>query len=960
MKRTGKVILAAFFLGLGIGNAAHAVPPLTYKNIEMKGYLYSFEVATFKDKRKAFEFILSLPENLRKSAYIYQEGKKYSIRIFLVTSPSVLYKYKSILKASGLPVKLVKTPDNFLYSVQLITTDNKETAQKFLDQLPARVKKEAFLYKTDAGYYTVRVFLARTREEAKRLQAKLTFLPVKTCIVPTSPTKLGLERQQEKLKEANKKLVPLSVPVIKAPIVPGSKAEVVIQPVPPEVKEKVEKIKLKQISNPLIFKNENATINSFKMKRKLKQIIMESNKLIKANKVKVIRTKLSSKVTVLGKEPYITGKKEFSTLFPLIDRTLNIFAQWQYSTSYKNGEKGGFFNENYNLSTPGEITDGIKYLVSVGYSKYHLDTGAWQSTFRPGVNGRLINDIFHLSSSVNLVESKTSSGYDGKNTNYELLFSSMWKPKYPYITAAVSRNSAHSDFTDADTYTRRLSTGYSYRRKFTISYSYSHSRTEDHIRQVFTETTNHNINISAKKSFLNGRIFFSATESIYYSDSRYSLKSVNGFFYQKVTSISGLSGVDTSPAIGTLTPNALLTDNDYSTDAGINLQTVYENIAINANYQPVDLITLYIGGNLTATDISTLHWDLYTSSDGNVWNIVASDIPFSYDNQTQTLNFVLPQRIEDNYIKLVLTATSVVNTGYVTEVEAYKRAVNATTIINDLSTHGDTTKVGLKMRLPLKLGYSFNYERSSRDGKELSSKLSHTLSGLWRYRYIQIGAGAGRTDYFVKDQATRSSQRANLEIKAQPLRTLLLRAGIGYIENFINYDKTSSSFIVSSGLNAKLFTGLNAGLSNDIVKTTNEVSKISSANYMTKLNINAKLFPSLNVAGSIQHNISTTTTDVYSIAATWTPSEVLKINLSQGYIQKEDGKNTSTTNLSLSVVPKGGDIKYSFKVASSNDRRTYTGNAFWQISEYFTANGYLSYTPTGNVLSAGITVNARW
>ncbi|WP_456395597.1 SPOR domain-containing protein [Desulfurobacterium sp.] len=961
MKRTGKAIFAALLLGLGIGTSVYAEPSPGHLNIKIKGYLYSYEIGKFKDKNRAFKFILNLPGNLRKSAYLYQKGNTYSVRVFLMSSPSALMKYRSELKDSNLPAKIVKTPDIFLYSVQLITTTKKESAERFYKKLPPEIKKEAFIYKTDSGYYTVRVFLAKTRKEAEKLQRKLRFLSIKTVVVPTSPTKLGLEKEQEKIKKTQRKSAPLQIPVIKAPETPGGKAEVIIQAVPPTTEEKkIRKVKLKRIQTPIVQSAENKTLSEFKMQKELKKIVLSSEKLIKGNKIKAARIKTSGEVVVPEKEPYKTGKIEFLSLFPLLDRTVNLYAQWQYNTEYKDGNRSSFFNENYNFNTPGEVTDGIKYLISVGYSKYHTDVDTWQSTFRPALNTRLINDLFNLSSSISLINTKTSSGYDGKNTNYELIFSSAWNPKYPYISAAVSKNSISSDNINSDTYSKRFSTGYTYKRNLSLGYSYTHSRTEDHVRNVFSETTNHNANISVRKAFFDGKIYLSAIESIYYSDNRYSLKSVNGYYYQKVSPITGLSGIDTSPSIGTLTPNALLTDGDYNTSSGVNLQTPYENIAINTDYQPVDLITLYIGGNLTATDISTFHWDLYTSSDGNVWNIVATNIPFTYDSQTETLNFVLPQMIEDNYIKLVLTSTGATNTGYVTEVEVYEKVANATTVINNSSTHGDTTRVGVRVKLPLNLGYSFQYERTGKDGKEISSKFSHNLSGMWRYRYIQIGAGAGRTDYFIKDQDTRSSQRANIDIKAKPLSTLSLRAGTGYIENFINYDKTSTSFIISTGINARIFTGLNAGLSSDIVKTTNEETNTSATSYNTKLNINARLFPSLLVSSSIQHNVSSTTTDIYSVSSTWTPSEILRLTVSKGYISREDDKNSSTTNISLSIVPRGGDIRYGLNMSSSNGKESYSGNIFWQVSEYLTANGYLRYTPSDNSISTGVTANARW
>ena len=951
---------------------------LLKQELKIKGYLYSVKLKTFSNIKEAITFIKKLPFEVRKSCFIFEnKDKKVEVRCFLFRKEKTLKTKEKILKNLKISFVEIKTPDIFLYSYQLITTNSKKKAEKFLQKLPKSLKEEAFIYKTDSGFYTVRVFLGKTVKEIKRKLRLFRNLikKYKGVIVPTSPVKIkNIKKTQSKTakpKTSKQEKQLNEVVVIKNKN--NQTAEIVIKAIPdivaiPEDKKK-KIVKLKPLSEKEIKQEETLFIKQQqeeerKLKKKLKAIIEESQKLKQQEKEKIDikKAKRKEKTTIVlpKKEPVKTGEIKFKSIFPQIDRNILFSAQLQYGTNIKSGTKSSFKNEAYSIAVPGEVTDGIKYSISLTYSKFYPDDNTWQSTLRPYLSTRLTNDIFTLSSSVGATKVKSSEGRDDKTTTYNINFSSAWSPKYPYLSINLSKNRAFSDTTDSESNSQRISTGYSYKNRIGLNYSFSHSKSTDYLRDTFNENSNHNINLFAKRSFLNGKLFISVSENLFFSNNRYSLKVIGGTYYSKLTEITGFSGVDTTPLTGTLTPNALLTDEDYDTSAGIDLQTPYQNIAIETAYNPVDMILIYVGGNVTETDISTFVWDIYTSDDGNIWTPISTNAPFTYDNQTKSIEFLLPTTISTNYIKLVLRVTGAVNTGYVTEIEAYKKTTETDTDIMESSTYGDTTRANLRAQLPFRLSYFLSYERSSKEGEEITSKITNSLSRNWKYRFYLINAGISRTDSFMKDQERRTSQSANLNIKASPLHTLSWRAGASYSENYIGSQKTTSAITITSGVNARLFTGLNTELSGTATKGTNELTGTSNTAYSVRLSTNARLYPTLTASATLQHNVSTETTDIISLSSTWTPSDILRLTVSQGFTLITNGENTSNTSFNLSIVPRGGDVKYNFGMSSSNGKNSYRGSVYWQISDYFTANGYIKYEDFSDTTTAGANLNARW
>ncbi|SMP08329.1 Tetratricopeptide repeat-containing protein [Desulfurobacterium pacificum] len=82
------------------------------------------------------------------------------------------------------------------YSIQLATFPSYKYAEGFLRKLPQEIRRDAFIYKTDKGYYTVRFLTASTVRELRRKIGILKALGIKSySFVPTDVSKIKKKRK---------------------------------------------------------------------------------------------------------------------------------------------------------------------------------------------------------------------------------------------------------------------------------------------------------------------------------------------------------------------------------------------------------------------------------------------------------------------------------------------------------------------------------------------------------------------------------------------------------------------------------------------------------------------------------------------------------------------------------------------------------------------------------------------
>ena len=170
--------------------------------------LYSLQLATFASKEAAFSYLRTLPEPLREKAQVVLSGSVYAVRLYS-TSYQEARKEKELLKkrysinsfivkaeATDRPVSpeasvKKRAKSSLLYSIQLGAFREKKRAELFIKSLPSQIRDEAFIYLSNSGYYTVRLWPS---EEIAPLRKRLSYLKkrfgLKGFIVKTLPKKL--------------------------------------------------------------------------------------------------------------------------------------------------------------------------------------------------------------------------------------------------------------------------------------------------------------------------------------------------------------------------------------------------------------------------------------------------------------------------------------------------------------------------------------------------------------------------------------------------------------------------------------------------------------------------------------------------------------------------------------------------------------------------------------------------
>jgi len=183
---------------------------------------YSLQLATFSSESAAKKFLDSLPPELRREAFIYPaNGGYYTVRIWPSASLAQLKEKRHyILKNYSLPSIIVKTNpgrvkkalpqsarvskltgSDCLYSIQLAAFKSRRGAERFLNSLPPELRKEAFIYLTQRGYYTVRIWpsdrIAPLRVKLREIKERYG---LNGFIARTKPSRLPL-RSTRKLEE---------------------------------------------------------------------------------------------------------------------------------------------------------------------------------------------------------------------------------------------------------------------------------------------------------------------------------------------------------------------------------------------------------------------------------------------------------------------------------------------------------------------------------------------------------------------------------------------------------------------------------------------------------------------------------------------------------------------------------------------------------------------------------------
>ncbi len=200
---------------------------------ETKGIsYYSLQLGTFNSQEAAERFLSQLPEEIRGDAFVYLTDRGfYTVRIWPSTDLEELKaKRELLLKKYSLESVIVRTdiskvefsqratslkvisPAKNLYSIQLATFKKPRQAKAFLSSLPDSIRKVAFVYLTDSGYYTIRVWPSTSVSYLKGKLKELEGYSLSGIIVKTSPSKVPKREAFAKLESPVSNVDPVDPP----------------------------------------------------------------------------------------------------------------------------------------------------------------------------------------------------------------------------------------------------------------------------------------------------------------------------------------------------------------------------------------------------------------------------------------------------------------------------------------------------------------------------------------------------------------------------------------------------------------------------------------------------------------------------------------------------------------------------------------------------------------------------
>ncbi|WP_457641246.1 SPOR domain-containing protein [Persephonella sp.] len=159
---------------------------------------YHINFATFTDYKEAEKYLKNLPPMFKENVDLIKlNNGQYAIKynIFRDNKSSIPMPLGINIAAAQNEQRIFMAKEKYLYSLQLASFKIKENAERFLQKLPLDVREEAFIYKTNSGYYTVRYGLFDTYNLTKEVQK--TF-PLESVIVKSLISKVAFQREKEK------------------------------------------------------------------------------------------------------------------------------------------------------------------------------------------------------------------------------------------------------------------------------------------------------------------------------------------------------------------------------------------------------------------------------------------------------------------------------------------------------------------------------------------------------------------------------------------------------------------------------------------------------------------------------------------------------------------------------------------------------------------------------------------
>ncbi len=646
------------------------------------------------------------------------------------------------------------------------------------------------------------------------------------------------------------------------------------------------------------------------------------------------------------------------------------------------------YSQRYHLQWAPQVSRSIFIDTNMNYSKTWTTGAGSREILSPTANLLLLNDLFRaeLNGLVNQTNNTQSS--NKTDTTWEGLLSSNWEYQFwPQLSLTVGQNWLSDDesppILDTDRSWAEFTAEWAY-NDFEAYYSYYQQNENDGHQQSSLDETKHFAKFDYQQLFSAGRGQFSLSQQFTSSTTDYTTAlGEDGTAYLMISLSQAYAGVDNTPDRGPIPSNSGLIDRNTDAVAYTIVQHQVANLAIKTDFQAIDRLYVYTPelDPLIVSEADKIRWDLYSSEDGNEWELVQNNPSTTYDRD-QNRYIISIASLQAIYVKLVITAWPTTMDMPITEIEAFRRESGTgselvdrqeyTKYLTDFNVRFDPTT-------NTRLTYSLVWDDSEYNTGNDRNRLFQSASVRWLYnKYFIPTFTINNTDTKNSEIADTTRRSYGLIIQSTPLPTLEGSISLTRNENYEDDTLTDSNHTITLLTSAELYPDLESTLDINIIFNKNEELDTSTEEALgIRWSLTARLRESLvaDLIAEYESNtldLSEVTNEEDSggritLNLNWRPSDLVSViaNASQGYGDRWTNYQSFLLDSKFAVLrTRKTQLILGYRVSSTSDEtlQDFNYNWSWNISPYLTFQSLANYilSEDENVWTVSARLTARF
>ncbi len=648
------------------------------------------------------------------------------------------------------------------------------------------------------------------------------------------------------------------------------------------------------------------------------------------------------------------------------------------------------FSQSYNLNFAKQLSSMMDFSSAVRYNESQASEGQDSNSLNPSASFNLRNDFFSLSLSgtENRTESEGSVPLINKTWGANV-YSQL--EKWPGLRLSYNQSSTLDDQSNHTQNSESTSLGASVDYSlaaFDLLYDFRTGTSEDLVADSTSDTLNHYAQLKYSESFFRNRLSVSASQQ--YSSNQTETDTPvgpGGIYVQPVLILEAYSAVSTNPLLGSLPTNFLLDNDDRTTSAGVEIATNpitdYQNIGVRVESRPVSRVQLYLSELILSSALLPLNWELYRSTDNELWTPVGQTLTVSFTTVAgRTLvSLDLPIPVLAPYLKVVVNAVPPqFSPVYVAEIEAGElRTTDAARVLSKTKFVSHQTQLSLSYRPApgWSTGYSMRRVLNLPDSGLENTQISHSLNASYApSAYFTVALGASESSNQLEGEDASRSRSYSLAFNSSPLPVLDLSLGYTRTHSYEGGTEMSQSDLINANLAAELFPDLTLGFSPSWSRSRALDSGGETTSYGYSLTSTARLTPRLTLTASWNYAHSETDTNApvtaesvaaaststrYGATLSYRPSDVLLLsgNLSQDL----DADSTAMGGNLSCLLTRELQINVGAAFTSGEqDTERYNTSLTWSISRNLSLQGSGGYqiADSGDTWNFSTSLNANY